>query len=128
MPPAVTIGPAGDRLGAGTDHDVDPGQISGLPALPMPLTPAVADADIGLDDHPQWSRITALVMTVSTAPSARVAWLWPMPSRNHLAAAEFDLLAVNRAVALDLDDELGVGEKRSLVAGRRAEHFGIGAA
>ena len=33
--------------------------------------------------------ISALVMTVSTAPSARLAWLWPMPSRITLPPPNF---------------------------------------
>jgi hypothetical protein len=38
---------------------------------------------------PLWSTINALVMTVSTAPSARVRWLWPMPSRITLPPPNF---------------------------------------
>ena len=60
-----------------------PGCTSGLPALPMaamrlPLRPMSALTT------PQWSRISALVMTQSTAspaPGPFGRWLWPMPSR-----------------------------------------------
>jgi hypothetical protein len=38
---------------------------------------------------PVWSTISALVMTVSTAPSARVRWDWPMPSRITLPPPNF---------------------------------------
>ena len=75
---------------------------------------------------PQWSRISALVMTVSTAPSARVRLALAHAVADHLAAAELHLLAVDREVLLDLDEEVGVGEPDP-VAGGRAEHVGIGA-
>ena len=38
---------------------------------------------------PEWSRITALVITVSTAPPRRLTWLWPMPSRITLPPPNF---------------------------------------
>ena len=46
---------------------------------------------------------------------------------DHLAAAELDLLTVDRAVRFNFDDEIGVGEAQP-VAGRRPEHRGIGGA
>jgi hypothetical protein len=49
----------------------------------------------------------------------------PHPVADDLAAAELDLLAINRAVALDLDDEVGVRQANP-VPSRRAEHGGIG--
>ena len=56
---------------------------------------------------PQWSMITALVMTVSGA-SALVGCA--CPSRpGSLAAAEDDLFAVGGEIVLDLDDQLRVG-------------------
>ena len=45
---------------------------------------------------PQWSTISALVMTVSTAPSARVRLALAHAVADHLAAAELHLLAVDR--------------------------------
>ncbi|EXI75294.1 MAG: hypothetical protein AW07_01195 [Candidatus Accumulibacter sp. SK-11] len=58
---------------------VTPGWMSGLPALPMaamwPPLSAMSALTI-----PQWSTISALVITVS-ATSAAVFWPWPMPSR-----------------------------------------------
>jgi hypothetical protein len=38
---------------------------------------------------PVQSTISALVITVSTAPSAREAWDWPMPSRITLPPPNF---------------------------------------
>ena len=76
---------------------------------------------------PQWSTISALVMTQSTAP-LRVGHLaLPHAVADHLAAAELHLLAVGREVALDLDHEIGVG-KPDLVTRRRPEHVGVGSA
>src|SRR5204862_8279375 len=87
---------------------------------------AVADADIGFDDAPMVEdhrigddRIDGAVGTAPLALSHAVAY--------DLAAAELDLLAVDRAVLLDLDDELGIG-KTQPVAGRGPKHRGITAA
>ena len=67
---------------------VTPGCTSGLPALPMPtMRPSLRP--ISAFTMPQWSRISALVITVSTAPWARVRWLWPMPSRITLPPPNF---------------------------------------
>jgi hypothetical protein len=79
---------AGDRLGAG----------------PMTMSPRLHVGIAGLADAamrpslmpmsaltmPQWSRISALVITVSTAPSARVRWRLAHAVADHLAAAELD--------------------------------------
>jgi len=65
-----------------------PGWVSGLPALPMALIRPSRMAMSALM-MPQWSRITALVITVSGAPWARVIWLWPMPSRITLPPPNF---------------------------------------
>ena len=46
---------------------------------------------------------------------------------DHLAAAELHLLAVERAVGLDLDEEVGVGEPDPVARGG-AVHGGIGGA
>ena len=75
---------------------------------------------------PQWSTISALVMTVS-ATSGGHALALAHAVADHLAAAELHFLAVDGVVLLDLDPQLGVGEPHA-VAGRRAEHLGIGLA
>ena len=71
--------------------------------------------------------ISALVMTVSTAPSARVDLALAHAVADHLAAAELHLLAIDGEILLDLDEELGVGEPDPVADGR-AEHLGIGGA
>ena len=79
---------AGDDLGAGADGDVDAGLNVGLPALPISaMRPSLRP--ISALTMPQWSMMTALVMTVSTAPCARLICLWPMPSRMTLPPPNF---------------------------------------
>ncbi|KAF1054101.1 MAG: hypothetical protein GAK34_00826 [Delftia tsuruhatensis] len=83
MPPAVTIMPSPAMISVpGPMTMVTPGCMSGLPALPMPAISPFLMAMSALT-MPQWSMITALVMTVS-AQSAAMRWLWPMPSRMTL--------------------------------------------
>jgi hypothetical protein len=55
-------------------------------------------------------------MTVSTAPCRL----------DHLASAEFHLLAIGGEILFDLDDQVGVGEPHA-VAGGGPEHVDIGA-
>ena len=117
---------AGDRLGAGPDHDVDPRLDVGVAGLADTADAAVADADIGLDDAPMIEDHGIGDDGVDgTVGSGRL----PLPHAvaDHLAAAELDLLAIDRAVAFDLDHQLGIGEAQP-VAGGRAEHRGIGGA
>ena len=117
---------AGDRLGAGADDDVDAGLGLGVAGLADGGDPAVLDADVGLDDAPVVEDQRVGDHGVDRPGGAG---LLPLPHAvaDHLAAAELDLLAVDRAVLLDLDDEVGVGEAH-LVADRRPEHVGVGRA
>ena len=70
-PPAVRILPSPAMISVpGPMMMVTPGWMSGLPALPMPaMRPSLMPTSAL--KMPQWSRISALVMTVSTAPCAR---------------------------------------------------------
>ena len=88
-PPAVRILPSPAITSVpGPMTMVTPGWMSGLPALPMAaMRPSLMPTSAFT--MPQWSRISALVMTVSTAPSALVRWLWPMPSRMTLPPPNF---------------------------------------
>src|SRR5947209_7810710 len=45
-------------------------------------------------------------------------------ARDHLAAAEFHLLAIGGKILLHLDDEIGVGQPHPIASGG-AEHVGI---
>ena len=125
MPPAVTIIPSPAMISVPAPMTMStPGWMSGLPALPMPaMRPSLRP--MSALTMPQWSTISALVMTVSAQSFARALALAHAVA-DHLAAAELHLLAVDREVALDLDDEVGVGEPHA-VAGGRAEHLGVGA-
>ena len=67
-------------------------------------------------------------MTRSGAPLARVTRRrLPHAVANHLAAAELRLVAVDRVVALDRDDQqVGVGQADA-IAGGRPVVIGVGA-
>ena len=71
--------------------------------------------------------ISALVMTVSTAPRWLVDLRLAHAVADHLAAAELHLLAIGGEILFDLDDQIGVGKPHS-IAGGGAEHVDIGAA
>ena len=117
---------AGDRLGAGPDDDVDAGLDVGIAGLADADDAAVLEADIGLHDAPVVEDQRVGDHGVDGALRARALALAHAVA-DHLAAAELHLLAVDRVVLLDLDEELGVGQPH-LVARRRAEHAGIGRA
>ena len=89
MPPAVTIMPSQLMISVpGPMTMSTPGCVSGLPALPMAaMRPSLRP--MSALTMPQWSRISALVSTVSTPPSARVRWLCAMPSRMVLPPPNF---------------------------------------
>ena len=76
---------------------------------------------------PQWSMITALVMTRSQCSGliASSNGHWARPSRIDLPPPKIDFLAVDGVVLLDLDDQLGVGQPDA-VADRRAIFLGVG--
>ena len=117
---------AGDDLGAGADDDGDAGLDVGIAGLADGGDAAVLEADIGLDDAPvvEDQRIgddgvDRALLVGDLALAHAVA--------DHLAAAEFHLLAVDGEILLDLDDQVGVGEPHA-VAGGGPEHVGIDAA
>ena len=88
-PPAVRIFPSPAMISVpGPMTMVTPGWMSGLPALPMAaMRPSLMPTSALT--MPQWSRISALVMTVSTAPCLLVTCDWPMPSRITLPPPNF---------------------------------------
>ena len=74
---------AGDDLGAGADDDVDARLHVGVAGL-ADRRDALPRSPMSALTMPQWSRISALVMTQSIAsqrPGPLTAWPWPMPSR-----------------------------------------------
>ena len=100
---------SGDRFGPRADHDVDAGLDIGVAGFADPADAAVADADIGFDDAPI---VEDHGIGDDGVDGAVGAGRLPLPHAvaDDLAAAEFDLLAIDRAVALDLDEEFGVGQ------------------
>ncbi len=88
MPPAVTIMPSPAIASVPAPIGmVTPGWISGLPALPI-LQMRPSFRPMSALTMPQWSTISALVITVS-ATSLDMRWLWPMPSRMTLPPPNF---------------------------------------
>ena len=127
MPPAVRIFPSPAMISVPGPMTIStPGWMSGLPALPMPRDAAVRDRDIGLDDAPMIDDQRVGDDRIGRAFGLRRLRL-PHAVADDLAAAELDLLAIDRQVALDLDEQIGIGEPDP-VAGGRAEHVGIGGA
>ena len=117
---------AGDHFGAGTDDDGDARLNVRIAGLADGENVAVLDADVGLHDAPMVENERIGDDGIDGALPVGDLRL-PHAVADHLAAAEFHLLAVNGEILLDLDDEIGIGEPDA-VAGRRAEHVGIDAA
>ena len=127
----VRVEPAGgddhalarDDLGGRADDDVHPRLDVGVAGFADAADAPVLDADVGLDDAP--------VVDDQRVGDHRVGDLGSPPLAlahavaDHLAAAELHLLAVDRAVLLHLDPQVGVGQAH-LVARGRAEHLGVG--
>ena len=89
MIPAVKILPSPAITSVpGPTTMVTAGCVSGLPALPTP-TMRPSRRPTSAFTTPHQSRISAFVITVSTAPWARVACDWPMPSRITLPPPNF---------------------------------------
>jgi hypothetical protein len=113
---------AGDDFGGSADDDVHTGLDVRVARLAELRDPAILDRNVALDDAPPvddervGDHRVGRVLRHPLALAHAVA--------NHLAAAEFHLLAVDREIALDFDDELGVRETHA-IAGRRPEHLGI---
>ena len=114
---------ARDHLGAGADHDGDVGLDVGIAGLADGGDAVALEADVGLDDAPVIEDqrvgddgVDRALLVGDLALAHAVA--------DHLAAAEFHLLAVAGEILLHLDDDVGVGEPHA-VAGGGAEHVGI---
>ena len=123
MPPAVTIIPSPAMISVAAPITMStPGWMSGLPALPsFAIFPSlIAMSHLTM---PHQSITSALVITVS-AQSFGDPLALSHAVADHLAAAELHFLAVDREIALDFDDEVGVRETDA-IADRRAEHLGV---
>ena len=116
---------AGDDLGARADHQVGVHAVHGVrvAGLAERHDPAVADADVGLDDAPVVEHDRAGDHRVRGALGAGGPGLAHRLA-DHLAAAEDHLVAGRRAgaaVLLDLDQQVGVGEPDPVAGGRAVE-------
>src|SRR5690606_35961343 len=114
----------GDDLRARADGDDHAGLDVRVAGLADGVDAAALDADVGLHDSPVIDddgvgddRVHR-AFTVGSLPLAHAV-------ADHLAAAELDLLAIEGGVALDLDDQVGVGQSHA-VADRGPEHVGVG--
>ncbi len=114
---------AGDHFGAGTDDDGDVRLNVGIAGLADGENIAVLDADVGLHDPPMVDNERIGDHRVDGARPVGDLRLAHAVA-DHLAAAEFHLLAVNGEILLDLDDEIGIGEPDA-VSGGGTEHVGI---
>src|SRR5208282_92676 len=106
---------AGDDLGARADDDVHPRLDVGITRLAQPRDRPVLDRDIALDDAPPIDDQRIGDHRVRAVLGAALALAHAIA--NHLAAAELDLLAVDGEVALDLDDEVRIGQANAIADG-----------
>ena len=127
----VAVEPAGgedlalarDHVGAGTDHDGHAGLDIRIAGLADGADVAFLDGDIGLHDPPVIDDqrigddgIGRALLVGGLGLAHAVA--------DHLAAAEFHLLAIDGEILFDLDDEIGIGQPHP-IAGGGTEHVGI---
>ena len=115
---------AGDDLGARADDDRHAWLGVGVAGLADRGDPPVPQPDVGLVDAGPVEDQRVGDDRVDRALGARGLRLAHAVA-DRLAAAELHLLAVDGQVALDLDDQLGVGEPHP-VAGGRPVHVGVG--
>ncbi len=114
---------AGDDLGAAADADRHAGLDVRIAGLADAGNGAALDGDIGLDDSPVVDDQRIGDHRVRHFGSELLAL--PHAVADDLAAAELDLLAVDREIVLDGDPQLGIGEANAIADGR-AEHLGVG--
>jgi hypothetical protein len=77
---------------------------------------AVLYADIGFHDAPMIDDQGIRDDEIDCRCARRLAL--PHAVADHFAAAETDFIAIRREIALDFDDEFGVGETQAITGGR----------
>src|SRR5882757_4950353 len=117
------IGKAGNDVGAGTDDDGDARLDVGIAGLADGADVAFLDGDVGLHDPPVVDDQRIGDDGVGRALLVGDLGL-PHAVADHLAAAEFHLLAIDREILFDLDDQIRVGQPHP-IAGGGPEHVGI---
>ena len=111
------------HLGAGTDQDGDAGLDVRVAGLADGGDPPLLDADVGLDDTPIVQDQGVGDDQVHHLGGGTLALAHAVA--DDLAAAEFDLLAIEAVIPLDLDPEIGVPQAHP-VPGGRTVHLGVG--
>ena len=127
MPPAVTMRPSPAITSVEapiTMPGVTPGHDVGVARLAHSHDAAAAHADVGLHDAPVVEDEGVGDHEIQHAVRRHRARRLPHAVADHLAAAELHLVAVDGEVALDLDEELGVGEAHPVAHGG-AEEVGV---
>ena len=117
---------SGNHLRARADDDGDAGLHVGVASLAYGSDPAVGDRDVRLDDPPMVQDQRIGDDGVDGALGLAALGLAHAVA-DHLATAEFDLLAIESEITLHLDEQLGI-RQADAVAGRGPIHVGIGAA
>ena len=117
---------AGDDLRARADRDRHPRLDGRVARLADRRDAPILQRDVSLHDPPMIEDQRVGDHRVGGTLGARRLPL-PHAVTDHLATAELHLLAVDREVALDLDEQRRVGEPHA-VADSGAEHVGIGGA
>ncbi len=117
---------ARDHFGARPDNDADAGLHIGIARLADDGDAPVPEADIGLDDAPMVEDERIGDDGIDSALGAGDLALAHAVA-DHLAAAELHFLAINGAVLLHLDDEVGVGKPHAVAHGGAIDS-GIGGA
>ena len=117
---------AGECFGAGADYQrgVDAILQARIASLADTADHAVAHADVRLEDAARVDDQGVGNDQVGGTGGARGARILAHAVADHLAAAELDLVARNRQIALHLQYQLGVGQPHP-IAGGGAEHAGV---
>ena len=117
-------------LGGGAHHQlrIDPGHDVGIACLPDLHDAPIPDPDVGLDDSPviDDQRVGDDEIERARGSFAQRPARLAHAVADHLPAAKGDLIAGDREIFLDLDDQFGVGQPHA-VTGRGAVEVGVGA-
>ena len=114
---------ARDDLRGGSDHHSrrDTGHQIGIARLPDPDDAAALDPDVRLHDPPMVEDERVGDDAVERPFGRRGPGGLPHPVPDHLPAAEFHLVAVDREVPLHLDEQLRVGQPDAVADGGPVE-------
>ena len=112
-----------DHFGSRADDYVNPVLHVGVSGLADGGYVAIFQSDISFDDPPVIQYHAVGDHGINRLGAADLRLTHAVADR--FAAAKLNLITVSGEVALDLDEQLGIGEA-DLIADRRAVHLGIG--